>query len=206
MPACRRLALEVEYERIRTVRAVRFRIPAAEYLGRTEDMRYYLGLGSNLGEPRANLADARRRLAANGIRVRKISSLYRTEPVGISGQPWYLNQTVQVEADLSPRRLLSLVKRLEAEMGRTPGARNAPRVIDIDILLAGQAVVDTPALTVPHPRLAERNFELVPLAKIAPRTIHPLLRKTIRTLLRASSDRSWVEKVPSRLKPRRPAS
>jgi 2-amino-4-hydroxy-6-hydroxymethyldihydropteridine diphosphokinase len=161
-------------------------------------MRYYLGLGSNLGDLRRNLDRARRRLAANGLRIRKVSSLYRTEPVGNSGQPWFLNQAVQVETDLSPRELLGLVKRLESEMGRTPGPPNAPRVIDIDVLLAGQAIVDTPALTVPHARLADRNFVLIPLAEIAPRAVHPCRKKTIKTLLAASPDRSRVEKVPPR--------
>lgn len=161
-------------------------------------MRYYLGLGSNLGDPRKNLALAQRRLAAAGVKIRKASSLYRTEPVGKSGQPWFLNQVVRAETGASPRDLLGLVKRLESEMGRRPGPRGAPRVIDIDILLAGNMIVDTPSLKVPHARLAERNFVLVPLAEIAPRTVHPLLRKTIRTMLAASADRFRVEKVSPR--------
>jgi 2-amino-4-hydroxy-6-hydroxymethyldihydropteridine diphosphokinase len=164
-------------------------------------MRYYLGLGSNLVDPRNNLARARRRLAANGIKILKTSSLYRTEPVGLSGQPWFLNQAVLVETSLSPWQLLRLAQRVESEMGRIPGPRNAPRVIDIDILLAGDTIVDTPSLTVPHPRLAERNFVLVPLAEIAPRAVHPLLKKTIRTLRDASPDRALVEKAPSALRP-----
>jgi 2-amino-4-hydroxy-6-hydroxymethyldihydropteridine diphosphokinase len=159
-------------------------------------MRYYLGLGSNLGDTRKNLARARRRLAAGGLKIRKISSLYRTEPVGFPGQPWFLNQTVQVETGLSPWQLLGSM------LGRTPGPRNAPRVIDIDILLAGETVIDTPSLTVPHARLAERNFVLIPLAEIAPRAVHPRLKKTVRTLLGASPDRSRVEKASPRSKPK----
>jgi 2-amino-4-hydroxy-6-hydroxymethyldihydropteridine diphosphokinase len=162
------------------------------------NMRYYLGLGSNLGDPRRNLARARGRLAASGLRIRKTSSLYRTEPVGNIGQPWFLNQVVRIETDLSPWEILGLVKRLESEMGRTPGPPNGPRVIDIDILLAGDTIVDTPDLTVPHVRLAERNFVLAPLAEIAPRAVHPRLRKTIRTLLGASSDRARVVKAAPR--------
>jgi 2-amino-4-hydroxy-6-hydroxymethyldihydropteridine diphosphokinase len=171
-------------------------------MGHNEDMRYFLGLGSNLGDPRKNLMRARRRLAGNGLKIRKTSSLYRTEPVGFPGQPWFLNQVVQVETGLSPCGLLGLVKLIETKMGRTPGSRNGPRVIDIDILLAEDTVVDTPALTVPHAQLSERNFVLVPLAEIAPRAFHPGLKKTIRELLRISPDRSRVEKASARPKPR----
>jgi 2-amino-4-hydroxy-6-hydroxymethyldihydropteridine diphosphokinase len=165
-------------------------------------MRYYLGLGSNLGDTRKNLARARRRLAAGGLKIRKASSLYLTEPVGFPGQPWFLNQVVQVETGLSPWQLLGLAQRLESMLGRTPGPRNAPRVIDIDILLAGETVIDTPSLTVPHARLAERNFVLIPLAEIAPQAVHPRLKKTVRTLLGASPDRSRVEKASPRSKPK----
>jgi len=160
-------------------------------------MRYYLGLGSNLGDMRKNLGRARRHLTAHGLEIRKSSSLYKTEPVGLQGQPWFLNQVVRVETDLSPWELLGLIKRLEKKMGRTQGPRNGPRVIDIDILLADQTVVDTPSLAVPHARLAERNFALVPLAEIAPRAVHPRLEKTVRALLAASPDRSRVEKASS---------
>jgi 2-amino-4-hydroxy-6-hydroxymethyldihydropteridine diphosphokinase len=171
-------------------------------MGHTEDMRYFLGLGSNLGDPRKNLVRARRHLAGNGLKIRKASSLYLTEPVGFPGQPWFLNQVVQVETGLSPWELLGLVKLVETKMGRTPGPRNGPRVIDIDILLADGTVVDTSALSVPHPRLAERNFALVPLAEIAPRAVHPGLKKTVRALLRESPDRSRVEKASARPEPR----
>lgn len=180
----------------------RCRRPAAESMGHTEDMRYFLGLGSNLGDPRKNLVRARRHLAGNGLKIRKASSLYLTEPVGFPGQPWFLNQVVQVETGLSPWELLGLVKLVETKMGRTPGSRNGPRVIDIDILLADGTVVDTSALSVPHPRLAERNFALVPLAEIAPRAVHPGLKKTVRALLRESPDRSRVEKASARPEPR----
>ena len=162
---------------------------------------YHLGLGSNEGRPRRNLARARRLLEAEGIAVRKASAVYRTEPVGFSDQPWFLNQVLEAATDLSPWEVLAAAKRIEAAMGRRPARRYGPRVIDIDILLAGPTVLRTTALTVPHPRLADRNFVLVPLAEIAPRAKHPVLRATIRSLLARSRDRSGVEKVPPSSRP-----
>jgi 2-amino-4-hydroxy-6-hydroxymethyldihydropteridine diphosphokinase len=155
-------------------------------------MRYLLCLGSNLGPKRKNLARARRLLGEKGVVVLRGSSLYRTQPVGRAGQPWFVNQVLRVESDRAPGDLLRLVKRIEREMRRAPGPRFGPRVIDIDILLAGRRVVDAPRLRVPHPRLAQRRFVLAPLAEIAPRTVHPLLGKTAARLLRETPDRSRV--------------
>jgi len=161
----------------------------------SEDMIFHIGLGSNEGKPAESLAGARRRLSEAGIATRRASSLYRTEPVGFRDQAWFLNQVLEVETDLSPWGLLRQIKEIEARMGRRPAPRNRPRVIDIDILLAESTVVQTATLTVPHPRLAERNFALVPLAEIAPFAVHPLLRVTVSELLRRSSDRAKVERI-----------
>ncbi|MDP2916037.1 MAG: 2-amino-4-hydroxy-6-hydroxymethyldihydropteridine diphosphokinase [Candidatus Aminicenantes bacterium] len=156
-------------------------------------MKYHLGLGNNLGDRIENLARARARLVKRGIAIRALSALYETEPVGFSAQPWFINQAVEVETELSPRELLMLVKEIEKDMGREATVPDGPRVIDIDILLAEDTVIVTGELTVPHPRLAERNFVLVPLAEIAPKTVHPGLKRTIRELCSRSKDRAKIK-------------
>jgi len=162
---------------------------------RTGHVIYHLGLGSNLGDPAKNLGRARRSLVAAGIDIRRASALYRTEPVGFAAQPWFVNQALEIETALSPWQLLQAAKAIEKRMGRRPAAKDGPRAIDIDILLAGSAVVRTASLTVPHPRLEMRNFVLIPLAEIAAAAIHPVLKTAIRDLLRASRDRSRVERI-----------
>ena len=161
-------------------------------------MRYHVCLGANVGDLESNLAKARARLEKNGVRIVSASSLYRTEPVGCSGQPWFLNQVIEAETGLSPQELLALAKRVERGMNRRPGPPDAPRPIDIDILLSGETVLRTERLTIPHPRLAERNFVLIPLAEIAPELVHPVFHKTIETLRRESEDRARVERIKKR--------
>jgi 2-amino-4-hydroxy-6-hydroxymethyldihydropteridine diphosphokinase len=158
-------------------------------------MRYFLGLGSNLGDSAENLAAAAERLERKGVRIVRKSSIFRTEPVGMKDQPWFLNQAVEAETALSPSGLFKAVKAIERAMGRKPGPRNGPRPIDIDILLSGDIVLKTPDLVIPHVRLAERRFVLVPLAEIAPAAIHPLAKKTMKALLRDCPDRSKVLRV-----------
>jgi len=155
-------------------------------------MIYHLGLGSNLGDRAGRLSKARAALAEHGVKIRAASSLYETEPLGFREQPWFVNQAVEVESALSPHKLLRLVKRVEKAMGRTAARRDGPRVIDLDILLAEDTVVRTEELTIPHPRLTERNFVLVPLAEIAPQAVHPVLNKKIREVLRCSKDKSKI--------------
>jgi 2-amino-4-hydroxy-6-hydroxymethyldihydropteridine diphosphokinase len=164
-------------------------------------MKYFLSLGSNLGRRPANLAAARARLEKCGIVIIRASSIYRTEPVDRLDQPWFLNQVLEVRTDLAPPSLLAVLKGIEAKMKRAPSVPKGPRKIDIDILLAGGIVLRTPHLTIPHPRLAMRNFVLVPLAEIAPRARHPVLRKTVRGLAAESPDRSAV--FPIRARPRK---
>ena len=159
-------------------------------------MIYFLSLGSNLDDPVRQLARARTCIGSRVGPVRKCSSLYRTEPVGFRRQPWFLNQVLEVESALSPRQLLFAIKAIERTMKRAPGPRNGPRRIDIDILLAEDVVLRTGELTVPHPGLPARAFVLVPLAEIAPRRRHPVLRHTIAALRRTCPDRSRVIRLP----------
>ncbi len=155
-------------------------------------MVYFLSLGSNLGNRSANLARARKLLREKGVEVLKASSVYETEPVDRLDQPWFMNQALQVRSSLAPHALLRLAQSVESAMKRVPTVAKGPRTIDIDIVLAGDTVLDTPDLVIPHPRLACRNFVLVPLGEIAPEIRHPVLGKTIRELAPASADRARV--------------
>jgi 2-amino-4-hydroxy-6-hydroxymethyldihydropteridine diphosphokinase len=132
----------------------------------------YLALGSNLGDRRAHLASAVARLAPD-VAVERVSSLYETEPAYVLDQPRFLNAALRGRTALAPAELLALLKRIERELGRAAGPRFGPRVIDLDILLYGGQAIETEALAIPHPRMAERPFVLVPLAEIAPDLIPP---------------------------------
>jgi len=153
-------------------------------------MIYFLSLGSNLGNKTRNLARAGRLLRESGVEVLAASSIYLTEPVDNRDQPWFANQAIEVRSSLDPQAILKLAKSIEARMRRVPTAAKGPRTIDIDILFAGDLVVDLPDLVIPHPRLAQRNFVLVPLCEIAPEIRHPILGKTVRELATASGDRA----------------
>ena len=130
-------------------------------------MMYFLGLGSNLARRSANLARARRLLEEAGLAVVQASSVYETEPVDLPGQPLFLNQVLEVRAEIDPPAMLRLAKSVETALKRVPTVAKGPRTIDVDILLAGDSVIETADLVVPHPRLHLRNFVLVPLAEIA---------------------------------------
>jgi 2-amino-4-hydroxy-6-hydroxymethyldihydropteridine diphosphokinase len=158
-------------------------------------MRIHLGWGSNLGDRYAAWALARKALSRGGARIVRESSVWRTEPVGLRDQPWFLNGAVEIESDLTPWHLLQLSKSIEAGLGRRPGPRNAPRPLDLDILLMGETVLRTEKLEIPHPRLQERRFVLGPLAEIAPGAVHPVLRVTVRELLRRCPDRSAAHPI-----------
>jgi len=134
-----------------------------------EAVTCYLGLGSNIGDRRANLTEAVQRLAQiPALEIVRTSSIYETAPVGPQDQPDFLNQVAQAEVSCSGRRLLELVQRIEQDMGRVHTRRWGERIIDIDILLYGDEMVDKPDLQIPHPQMLARQFVLVPLAEIAP--------------------------------------
>jgi 2-amino-4-hydroxy-6-hydroxymethyldihydropteridine diphosphokinase len=157
-------------------------------------VKVYLALGSNLGDRMGNLASAVERLSES-ITIRKVSSVYETEPVYYKEQPLFLNTALSGLTQLGPFDLLRFVKGIESELGRQPSFRNAPRLIDIDILFYGDQIIDTLELTIPHPRIAERAFVLVPLAEIAPEMVHPLTHKKVKELLSAVDGLSGVKKI-----------
>ncbi len=156
----------------------------------------YLSLGSNVGDRAAQLAAAAEALRAAGVRVARQSSLYATEPVDVPEQNWFLNCAVEAETSLMPRQLLHALQKIERRLGRKKLAVRGPRAMDVDILLYGSSVVRAADLEIPHPRMTERRFVLVPLAEIAPALRHPTLHRTIAELLAATPDRSRVRRWP----------
>jgi 2-amino-4-hydroxy-6-hydroxymethyldihydropteridine diphosphokinase len=158
--------------------------------------RVYLGLGSNLGERADNIAMAISHLREK-VAVDVVSSIYETEPVGYAEQPRFLNVVCVGITDLSPKALLAFVKDIEAQMGRKATFRYGPRPIDIDILFYDSLILESPALTIPHPRLHERAFVLVPLLELASQLRHPVLGKTIAEMATEVEGKEGVRRWPT---------
>lgn len=158
----------------------------------------FIGIGSNLGDRLVNCREALRRLDATpGLKVLRLSAFYETEPVQAEGG-WFVNGVALLETSLDPFGLLRILKGIEVEMGRPinhgPGT---PRTIDLDLLLYGPLILQTPELVLPHPRMHERRFVLLPLAEIAPQVWHPLLKRTAQELLLGLRDASQVRLLPT---------
>ena len=143
----------------------------------------YLGLGTNLGDRQKNLEDAIKAISLK-MNVLQKSSVYETKAWGYTNQPDFLNQVIEVNTALTPLKLLNFVKRTETELGRVENFRYGPRLIDIEILFYGTVIRNTTRVQIPHPRLHERAFVLVPMAEIEPDFVHPVLQKSIAELLK----------------------
>ena len=145
----------------------------------------YLGMGTNIGDRRQNLREG---LAGLGefATIQAVSSVYETEPVGFREQPDFWNLVARATTDLEPRELLTRTRAVERRLGRVDAVRNAPRTLDIDLLLYDGQVIRDPDLEVPHPRMLERAFVLVPLAELDPELRHPIAGQSIRALLDAA--------------------
>ncbi|MDO8644095.1 MAG: 2-amino-4-hydroxy-6-hydroxymethyldihydropteridine diphosphokinase [bacterium] len=159
----------------------------------------FIGIGSNQGDRKSHCEEALRRLSCSpDLKVIKTSPFYETEPVTLNReqQEWYLNGAVQIQTELTALSLLSYLKQIEQDMGRTMGEKWSARCIDLDILFYGDQILKSERLTLPHPLVTERRFVLEPLAALAPDWRHPEAGKTIAELLVALRDPHRVRKVP----------
>jgi len=161
----------------------------------------YLGLGTNLGDREHALQEAIDHLHSADLRIKRLSSVYETSPQELIEQPWFLNMVVEAETSLFPMRLLGRVMNIERKMGRKRLVSKGPRVIDIDILLHGSAVVNTAHLVIPHPGIAARRFVLEPLAELVPNLRLPPNQRTIRDLLIGAASQTvkksaFVPRIP----------
>ena len=154
----------------------------------------YIALGTNIGEREENLRAALQHLPEVGVHVRRVSSVYETEPLDYLDQDWFLNAALAGATELDALDLLRALRVIETQMGSRKTVPKGPRLIDLDVLLYGSDTLDTPELQVPHPRMLERRFVLVPLAEIAPTLRHPSWPAGVMQLLASTRDRSAVKK------------
>lgn len=168
-------------------------------MGTNEMKSVFLGLGSNLGDREGNLRNAVEKLGEYAGKIVKASSVYETEPWGFSSDDKFLNMVLELETSLNPSGLLERLLMIESMMGRLrEGKQYSSRNIDIDILFFGDLGCYTKALEIPHPKLHERKFVLVPLAEIAPDMIHPVMKKDIMTLLKECQDNGKVKRIKNK--------
>ena len=157
--------------------------------------RVYLSLGSNEGGRGENIKEALVNLERWGIKIIKSSKLYETEPVGNKDQPWFYNMVACADTKLSPEEVLKAISAIELAMGRQRTRRDGPRKIDIDILFYDDLVLDMEGLKIPHPRIQDRNFVLLPMEEIAAELVHPVLKKTVGEILKECNDRAIVRPI-----------
>lgn len=156
----------------------------------------YLLTGGNTGNSREYLAQATAAIEKNCGTIITVSAIYETAAWGLEEQPPFLNQAIELATDLAPQLLLTKILAIETELGRVRQQKYGPRTIDIDILFYGKEIVQEPGLTIPHPHLQDRRFALQCLHDIAPTLIHPVLQKSIHTLLEECTDSLTVYKLP----------
>lgn len=160
-----------------------------------EQITAYIGLGSNLGDRAGNLLLAVRGLFEASMRVNRLSAIYETEPFGVLHTDNYLNMVAEVfVTNITPNQMLARMIRIEYLLGRRNKFENAPRTVDLDLLFYGTINLDTPFLTIPHPRLQYRKFVLVPMAELSPHLVHPISDKTVQELLDKLEDSSKVRR------------
>jgi 2-amino-4-hydroxy-6-hydroxymethyldihydropteridine diphosphokinase len=160
------------------------------------DIVVYLSLGSNVGDRLANLRAAIAALPQAGVPVTRVSSIYETQPVDFLDQGWFLNCVVAGDTKSPPLELLTSLRSIETALGSKKEFAKGPRLLDIDIVLYGDDTIDTPELQVPHPRLTQRRFVLVPLTEVAPDLRHPRWTGTVSQLLESTPDQSEVKRLP----------
>ena len=156
----------------------------------------YIGIGSNLGTPKENCTNAIKEISrTKDIKIIARSSFYKTEPIGEIQQNWFVNSVIKIETDLSPTDLLSTLLDIESVMGRVRKEKWGPRLIDLDLLFYDNIVFKKKGISLPHPEIQKRKFVLTPMSEISENFIHPVLKKTIKTLLQESLDTSVIKKI-----------
>jgi 2-amino-4-hydroxy-6-hydroxymethyldihydropteridine diphosphokinase len=159
----------------------------------------YIGVGSNLGDKVHQCEQGLREiLRVDRHRLLARSSFYKTQPLGVLDQDWFVNAAIKIETDLDPDALLRSLREIESRLGRRETFRWGPRAIDLDILFFDEETIQTEELIIPHPRLQERQFVLIPLVEIDPHLIHPVLQKTVLQLLENLEDDQGVEKIAAK--------